>query len=105
MDLTSAIKEYVEEKVVVLEKLTARFEPAADLTVEVGKTSNHHAKGPFFMAEMQLAVPGELLRVEEKAEDLYEAIDLAKEQLRRQLKNYKEKLADRDHRGSRPDKE
>ncbi len=104
MDLTSAIKTYVEEKVSVLEKLTSNFEPAADLKVEVGKTSNHHAKGPFFMAEMQLSVPGELLRVEERAEDLYEAVDRAKDQLRRQLKNYKEKLQDRNHRGSRPDK-
>jgi putative sigma-54 modulation protein len=105
MDLTKAIKEYVEEKVFVLEKLTSNFEPAAELTIEVGKTSNHHAKGPFFMAEMQLSVPGELLRVEEKAEDLYKAIDLARDQLRRQLKNYKEKLQDRTHRGSRPDKD
>lgn len=105
MDLTNAIQKYVEEKVVVLERLTASFEPAAELTVEVGKTSNHHAKGPFYMAEMQLSVPGELIRAEEKAEDLYEAIDRAKDQVRRQLKNYKEKLEDRSQRGSRPGKE
>lgn len=105
MDLTDAIKKYVEDKAKTLEKLTKHFEPAAELTIEVGKTSNHHAKGPVFRAEMQLSIPGGLLRAEEKAEDLYIAVDRVREQLRRQLKSHKEKLLDRTHRGGRPGKE
>ena len=105
MDLTDAIRSHVESRVDSLEKLTEGFEPAAELRVEVGKTTRHHQKGKYYAAEMNLSVPGELLRAREEAENLYEAVDKVKDQLRRQIKNYKEKLQDRDQRGGRPGKE
>lgn len=105
MDLTDAIRAYVQEKMDTLAKVTQDFEPAVEMRVEVGKTSNHHAKGPYFRAEMQLSVPGEVFRATEEAEDLYAAIDKVKDQLRRQIKSYKDRLKDRDQRAVRPDKE
>jgi ribosomal subunit interface protein len=104
MPLTQAIKARVEEQVQALEKLTSWFEPAADLSVEVGKSTKHHAKGPFFMAEFLLHVPGQDLRASAQEEDLYHAIIVARDQIRRQLKDYKTKLKDKHVRGSRPDK-
>jgi len=104
MELTDAIKTFVEEKVQVLEKMTEDWEPA-ELRIEVGKTTNHHAKGPYFRAEMQLSIPGEVLRAVEEEEDLYESIDKARDNLRRQLKEYQERQQDRSQRGSRPGKE
>jgi len=105
MDLTDAIRAYVNEKLEAIDKLTQDFGTAAELRIEVGKTTNHHAKGPHFRAEMQLSVPGEVLRAVEEAEDLYESIDKVKDQLRRQLKNYKERLIERSQHVVRPDKE
>ena len=105
MDLTDAIKNYVEEKVEAVEKLCLDFEPAAEIRIEVGKSSLHHAKGPHYRAEMQLSVPGEVLRAEEEDENLYAAIDTVKDQLRRQVKSYKDRLKDRVQRAARPDKE
>ncbi|HLD17864.1 MAG TPA: ribosome-associated translation inhibitor RaiA [Patescibacteria group bacterium] len=103
IELTDAIKAYVTDKLEVIEKLTQDFEPAVELDAEVGKTTTHHNKGPFFFAELNMRVPGEVLRAVKETEDLYEAIDLVKDDLRRQVKEYKDRLSDA-HRGPRPDK-
>ena len=104
MDMTDAIRAYVTEKVAALDKLAEGFEPAASISIEVGKSSNHHNKGPFMRCEMNLSIPGAMLRSEEEREDLYEAIDVAQGDLKRQLKEHKDRLKDL-HRGPRPGKE
>lgn len=103
MDLTDGIKAHVMTKLETLAKLTAGFDPVADTQVEVGKTSNHHNKGPIFRCEINMHVPGGELRGEEEREDLYEAIDKAADEIRRQLVERKERLSERHH-GARPDK-
>jgi putative sigma-54 modulation protein len=105
IELTEAIRSYIEQKVSSLEKISIDFDPVAKLTIEVGKTTNHHFKGNVFRVEMNLQVPGELLRVEEIREDLYGAIDAAKDNLKRQLSDYKERLIDRSQKNKRPGKE
>lgn len=104
MSLTDAIKARVISQSQALEKLTKDFEPAAELRVEVGKSTKHHAKGPFYKAEFQLHVPGSELRATTQEEDLYHAILVARNQLRRQLKTYKDKLQDKRQRDGRPGK-
>lgn len=89
MDLTEAIKEYVNEKVGGVERL---FDQAIIARVDVGKTTNHHQKGDIFRAEINLDVPRQLLRAEAVRDDLYTAINAAKEDLERQIKKYKDKL-------------
>jgi len=105
IDLTDAIKTYINEKIEAFEQLVQDFEPVADLRVEIGKTTNHHNKGEVFRAEMQMHVPGTVIRAEETAEDLYEAIDKVKDQVKRQLNDYKNKLSDKNQRATRPGKE
>ncbi len=104
IELTDAIRAHVEDRVESLKKLCGDFDPSDEMKVDVGKSSKHHSKGPYYRAEMQLAIPGATLRVVEEAEDLYAAIDNARDHLRRQLNEHKGKLIDR-HRGQRPDKE
>ncbi|MCX6744739.1 MAG: ribosome-associated translation inhibitor RaiA [Candidatus Parcubacteria bacterium] len=90
MDLTPAIKDYVNEKVGSLEKF---FDQALIARVDVGRTSNHHQKGDVFRAEININVPQkQLLRAEAVRDDLYVAINEAKEELERQIKKYKEKM-------------
>lgn len=105
IDLTDAIRAYVDEKVEHLHKLCDDFHPVDDLKVEVGKSTQHHAKGPYYRAEMNLALPGKELRAEHEAENLYEAIDNVKDQMRRQIKEYKDRLKDKSQRAIRPGKE
>ena len=105
MELTDPIRAYVEEKLLGLSKFTSHFEPVATCDVEVGKTSDHHNKGKFFKAEINMNIPGDLLRVAVVEEDLYAAIDKAKDELKRQLVERKEKLATQERRGHQQFKE
>jgi putative sigma-54 modulation protein len=105
MDLTDAIKKYVEEKLEAIEKLCVDFGEAVEIRIEVGKSTHHHAKGPYYRAEFQLSLPGEVLRAEEEEENLYAAVDAVKDQLRRQVKSYKDRLKDKTQRVARPDKQ
>ncbi|MCX6740271.1 MAG: ribosome-associated translation inhibitor RaiA [Candidatus Parcubacteria bacterium] len=90
LELTDALKDYVNEKVGSLEKF---FEQALIARVDVGLTTKHHQKGNVFRAEINLEVPQKhLLRAEATRDDLYVAINEAREELERQIKKYKEKM-------------
>ena len=104
MDLTDAIRQYVDENALAIAKLVDEYDPDAMLEVEVGKSSRHHNKGPFMRAEMNLAFLGNMVRSEEEREDLYEAIDVCKDDLRRQVVEHKDRVQ-QDQRSPRPDKE
>lgn len=94
LELTDAIRSYVETKLASLDKFCERYSPC-DVAVEVGKTSEHHNKGKIFRAEYTMTIPGTSLRAEAVEEDLYAAIDIAKDDLKRQLVEHKERLTDR----------
>lgn len=105
LEITESIRGYVDEKLSAIVKITGDFEPAVEIAVECGKSTNHHNKGPYFRCEMNLTLPGKMLRAEREAEDLYEAIDAVKDELRRQVKDYKTQLIDKKHKVVRPGKE
>jgi ribosomal subunit interface protein len=69
--------------------------------LEIGKTSKHHNKGPFFRAEGQIFLPGKKIRAESEENDLRIAINDVKNQIQEQLKEYKEKIIARRRRGQR----
>ena len=90
MELTQAIKDYVDEKIGGLEKF---YDNILEARVEVGVTTKHHQKGDIFRAEVNLEVPQKhVLRASTEREDLYLAINEVKSDLQRQIKKYKEKL-------------
>ena len=88
--LTPSIKVYLEEKLSSLDK----FLPADDsifADVELAKTSKHHQKGDVFKAEVNLKIPGRLIRAVAEKWDLRIAINAAKDNLLREIKTNKEK--------------
>ena len=90
MELTQAIKDYVDEKIGSLDKY---FDNILEARVEVGLTTKHHQKGDIFRAEVNLEIPQKhIIRAEAKKEDLYMAINAIKQELQRQLKKHKEKI-------------
>ncbi|MEK9131272.1 MAG: ribosome-associated translation inhibitor RaiA [Patescibacteria group bacterium] len=95
MEMTAAIKSYAEEKFLGLAKLTVNYEPVASLDIEVGKTSEHHQKGNIFKCEATMLIPGDVLRVEVTADDLYAAIDKCKDRLKERLAEHKDTLIER----------
>jgi len=49
--------------------------------VEIGKTTQHHQKGDFFRAEVNVHLPHKHLRAVSETGDLYGAIDLVRDEL------------------------
>ncbi|PLX20897.1 ribosomal subunit interface protein [Candidatus Parcubacteria bacterium] len=90
IDLTDSIRDYVQQKMDMLDKYLGTYD-VVNCDVEVGVTTNHHQKGKIFKAETNIQLPGELLRVEKEAEDLYKAIDKVKDHMTRSIRRYKEK--------------
>ena len=66
--------------------------PRVEAWVEIGRESLHHQKGPVFWAECQMRFPGKSLRSTARSKDLKLAITEVKDELQRQLKQYRNKL-------------
>jgi putative sigma-54 modulation protein len=96
--LTPTIEDYILEKINSLDKFTHGIIKAF---VEVGKSTRHHQKGPFFRAEADLRLPGKILRAEAEEKDLYMAIVRVKDELQIEVKKYKEKMIAERKRGAR----
>ena len=69
--------------------------------VEVGKIRQGQRQGDIFRAEVNLNIGGKLLRAEETEESLPAAIDLVKDRLAQEIKDYKDKSATQFIRGAR----
>lgn len=95
VELTSKQKEYITDKI---ESLSKFFDNITQARIDVGMTSTHHQKGKIYYAHVNLSVPGKTLRVEENEPTIEKAIDKAKDDLQRQLKDYKAKY---DKKGSK----
>jgi putative sigma-54 modulation protein len=90
IDLTPELREYAEEKMNMLEKYLGEVK-ATICDLELENTNINQNKGEIFRCEVNLALPGELLRVEKTEEDIYKAIDKVKDHMMRSIKRYKEK--------------
>jgi len=99
--LTPFIEEYVNKKINSLGKFLIEEKFGIEVFVEIEKTTLHHKKGPFFRAEGQMKVPGKNLRTEVVFEDLYLAVNEMKDELQRELKEYKNKLISKRKKGMR----
>lgn len=94
LELTDAIRSFVEEKMATLDAKVERFGDSVTAEVEVARTTEHHHKGDVFRAEVHVRLPGHLVYASSEHEDLYVAINDAKKDAERQVIDYKEKLAD-----------
>lgn len=91
LELTPAIKGYIEEKVGQLEKLVDTSTGGVRAEVEVGKTTDHHKHGDIFKAEINLYVNGNVYRAVATTSDLYAALDEMKDEVARQIVSKKDK--------------
>lgn len=88
IELTPAIKTYVEEKMASLNKYAAGIR---HMDVEVGMTNRHHQKGDVFECRAVIQIDGDVMRIEKDAADLYKSIDKVRDHLRVELVKHKEK--------------
>lgn len=85
IEVTEALRDYVEKKVGKLEKY---FDtpPTSDVSVTLRVTRDIHS------VEVMIPMPGLLLRAEEKNGDMYASIDLVVDKLERQIRKHKTKV-------------
>ncbi|MDX8363831.1 MULTISPECIES: ribosome-associated translation inhibitor RaiA [Bacillaceae] len=86
IEVTPALREYVEKKIGKLERY---FDDSSDATVHVNLKvhSDKHSK-----IEVTIPMSQLLLRAEENHEDMYAAIDLVLDKLERQIRKHKTKV-------------
>jgi len=90
MELTSAISSYVNKKAEAIERFVPEGEEVI-ISVEVGKTTKHHKQGDYFKAEFDVSLNGENFFTDSEKSDLYKAIDDAKDELIKRIKNNKKR--------------
>lgn len=88
IDITPAIREYVEQKV---DKAIAHYQSfltEVDVCLSVAKNPRIHSQ----TAEVTIFANGSVIRAEEDSDNLYASIDLVANKISRQLRKYKERL-------------
>ena len=83
IELTEAIKAYVQKKTEVLAKYAGLVRHA---DIEVGKTTAHHKNGDVFVCRALFELEhGGTMRIDREAKDLYKAIDKVHDHARQEL--------------------
>ncbi|MEK7584671.1 MAG: ribosome-associated translation inhibitor RaiA [Patescibacteria group bacterium] len=95
--VTESLQQYLESKLQHVEKLGVK---TLSCRVDFSRDQHHH-KGDIFRVEINVSVPGKLLRIVELHEDIRAAIDLATDKLLRQVRKFKSKKMDKERRPSR----
>lgn len=103
MELTPAIRDFTEKKISGLAKFIGRDDEAVKVFVEVGTTTRHHHSGDIFRAEIQISAPNveKGMRTEAVNDDLYTAIEEAKDEMKSELVKIKDKKISLVRRGAR----
>jgi putative sigma-54 modulation protein len=100
--LSPSINQYIEEKIGSLDKFLKSFNPELiEARIEVGKITRGQRQGDIFKAEVNLSINGQLIRVSKTEESLMAAIDLVKDELREEIRRYKDKRLTMFVRGAR----
>lgn len=101
MDLTDAIREYVQSKMDALDKFVDGADTSVHAAVDVGLTTKHHHNGEVFYAEVNLHTALSDFYATAEEEDLYAAIDKVQDIVSRELRSSKKKHTDLTRRGAR----
>ncbi len=106
LELTPALKVYIEDKFKTLSKITEKLEgnANAEILVEVSRATKHHHKGDVFHAEGNLKLGKTLLRAEADGESMRAAIDVLKDEFKREVTSFKDRFVSSKRRGVRSDK-
>ncbi len=89
IELTDAVKDYVNKKVDSLEKFLNNSN--VQVQVEVAKTTNHHKQGVVYKAEFDIRADGKKFFTVAESEDLYSAVDMARESMISELTHNKDR--------------
>ena len=91
MQITADIKDYLYKKLAHLEKFINQADDSVLCEVELGKTTNHHKAGDVFRTEINLHIAGKNLRAVSEMDELFASIDMAKDEMVRELQSNKDR--------------
>lgn len=91
MQITSDIKDYLYKKLEHIEKFLDPNDQSVLCEVELGKISRHHNKGDVYRTEINLHMAGHNLRAVSEMDDLFASIDIAKDEMVREIQSNKDK--------------
>ncbi len=93
LDLTPAIKQFVEEKIGGLAKFLEKFNPdGLIVNVIIARTTNHHRHGDVYQIELNVDLPGKHLAAKAEGDDVRTAIGDARDKLKSEILSHKDKL-------------
>lgn len=102
VDLTPSIRKHVDDQIGSIEKLlTDKQSSYAQARVEIGRPSEHHRKGDVYYAEVNLRLGSRVVRATESHNDVRTALDMVRDEIKRQLRKSKTKEASRSRRAVR----
>ncbi len=102
LELTPELENYLRERIGHFDKLIAGNPDAEGLMqVELARETMHHKQGVIFKAEYNLRANGKNFRAVATEEDIRAAIDLARDELTREITSAKQKRATLVRRGAR----
>lgn len=91
LNLTPEIKRAIDEKIATLDKFILHINAPIEAFVEVAIETRRHKQGKIYYAEVNIRVPGKIIRSEAREENIYKAINTVKDELQVLLKKYKER--------------
>lgn len=90
--ITEYIERYVEKKFGHLERYTAKMKNPHDIGLELGRSTKHHQKGPYFFAKINVNIPRAQLHAEAEGESVFEALDFLHDEIEKELKKFSGKI-------------
>lgn len=94
LEITPAINDYINKRISHVEKFLGHnpdVVEAAEFSIDIEKTTNHHKEGAIFLAEVKALIRGRSYTVKSQKEDLYQAIDEVKDEIVRVVEHNKER--------------
>ena len=96
LEITDRLREYAEEKinslkkfVNILDKDSEIGKDVAEFFVEIEKETKHHRKGDIFIASGKLVLPGKIIVVSARKDDVWQAIVAMVDAFQVEVKQYK----------------
>ena len=108
LELTGALKNFVEEKfsglqkfIDILKREDEMRKTFAEVFIDIEKETKHHKKGKIFLVKTQVTLPGRMLTAWAREDDLFKAVVSAKKELKSEIEKYKFRISDRNRREQR----
>ena len=101
LELTPDISSHLEKTINSLDKFIDNVDSVVRIWVEIGPISQHHRSGKIYRAEVQVHLPEKSVRSEAVAKTIFQAINEVKDELQRELKQYKGKKITEQEKGHR----